>query len=85
MKYTNFWTAACVPSTILKVLCVANKAFIGRTINIPTIIIGNIEMEFPAMYIINRFIGTCFKGPRATSQSFLMSNKLESVSFEDSV
>lgn len=35
-----------------------NKALTGRTINMPTIIIGNIEIELPAMYIINRFIGT---------------------------
>lgn len=44
------------------------KALNGRRINIPTIIIGKIEMEFPAMYMMNRFIGNCFSGPRATSQ-----------------
>uniref|UniRef100_A0A8C4RQJ7 Uncharacterized protein n=1 Tax=Erpetoichthys calabaricus TaxID=27687 RepID=A0A8C4RQJ7_ERPCA len=27
-----------------------------------------IEMVFPAMYIINRFIGICLRGPSATSQ-----------------
>jgi hypothetical protein len=33
-----------------------------------TIMMGKIEMVLPDMYMINRFIGTCFRGPRATSQ-----------------
>ena len=37
-----------------------NKARIGLTNIIPTIIIGKMEMELPTMYIINKFIGTYF-------------------------
>uniref|UniRef100_A0A3B3SJ09 Uncharacterized protein n=1 Tax=Paramormyrops kingsleyae TaxID=1676925 RepID=A0A3B3SJ09_9TELE len=33
-----------------------------------TIIMGKMEIVLPDMYIINRFIGICFRGPRATSQ-----------------
>ena len=36
----------------------------------PTIIIGKMEIELPAMYIMNRFIGICLNGPRAMSQDF---------------
>uniref|UniRef100_A0A3P8ZSA9 Uncharacterized protein n=1 Tax=Esox lucius TaxID=8010 RepID=A0A3P8ZSA9_ESOLU len=35
---------------------------------IHTIIMGKMEMVFPDMYIMNRFMGICFRGPRATSQ-----------------
>lgn len=35
-----------------------NKALIGLTINMPTIMIGKMEIEFPAMYMITMFIGT---------------------------
>lgn len=38
-----------------------NNARMGRTNIIPTIIMGNIEMELPTIYIIKRFIGTCLK------------------------
>ena len=43
------------------------KACMGLTAIIPTIIIGNIDIEFPAIHIINKFIGTCLIGPRAIS------------------
>lgn len=33
------------------------RARIGLTNIMPTIIIGNMEMEFPTMYIMKRFIG----------------------------
>ena len=33
-----------------------------------TIMMGKMEMELPDMYMMNRFIGTCLKGPRARSQ-----------------
>uniref|UniRef100_A0A672FZ94 Uncharacterized protein n=1 Tax=Salarias fasciatus TaxID=181472 RepID=A0A672FZ94_SALFA len=33
-----------------------------------TIMMGKMEMVFPDMYMMNRFMGICFKGPRATSQ-----------------
>uniref|UniRef100_A0A8D0DM54 Uncharacterized protein n=1 Tax=Salvator merianae TaxID=96440 RepID=A0A8D0DM54_SALMN len=35
---------------------------------IQTIMVGKIEIVLPAMYIMNRFIGICFRGPRAISQ-----------------
>lgn len=34
----------------------------------PTIMIGKIDIEFPAIHIINKFIGTCLIGPNAVSQ-----------------
>lgn len=40
----------------------------GRHPIMPTIMAGKMEMVFPAMYIMNRFIGICFSGPSATSQ-----------------
>uniref|UniRef100_A0A3Q3M679 Uncharacterized protein n=1 Tax=Mastacembelus armatus TaxID=205130 RepID=A0A3Q3M679_9TELE len=33
-----------------------------------TIMIGKMEMVLPDMYMMNRFMGICFRGPRATSQ-----------------
>merc|ERR1719228_2306983 len=33
-----------------------------------TIMMGKMEMEFPDMYMMNRFIGTCLKEPNAKSQ-----------------
>ena len=33
-----------------------------------TIMMGKMEMEFPDMYMMNRFMGTCLKGPNAKSQ-----------------
>ena len=38
------------------------------TIIMITIMIGKMDMLFPDMYMMNRFMGTCFIGPRATSQ-----------------
>uniref|UniRef100_A0A670J785 Uncharacterized protein n=1 Tax=Podarcis muralis TaxID=64176 RepID=A0A670J785_PODMU len=35
---------------------------------IQTIIVGKMEIVLPAMYMINKFIGICFRGPRAISQ-----------------
>merc|ERR1719361_888732 len=37
-----------------------------------TIMMGNIEMVFPDIHMMNRFIGTCLKGPRARSQLLLI-------------
>uniref|UniRef100_A0A3Q2XBY8 Uncharacterized protein n=1 Tax=Hippocampus comes TaxID=109280 RepID=A0A3Q2XBY8_HIPCM len=33
-----------------------------------TIMMGKMEMVFPDMYMMNRFMGICLRGPRATSQ-----------------
>uniref|UniRef100_A0A665V7V9 Uncharacterized protein n=2 Tax=Carangiformes TaxID=1489907 RepID=A0A665V7V9_ECHNA len=49
-----------------------------------TIMMGKMEMVLPDMYMMNRFMGICFKGPRATSQqrSFLtFSTRFLSVSW----
>ena len=34
---------------------------------IPTIMIGKIEMEFPAIHMMKKFIGICLRGPNAMS------------------
>lgn len=49
-----------------------NSALTGLMMSIPTIMMGKIEMELPAMYMINRFMGTCLSGPSARSQDFLI-------------
>ena len=48
-----FW----INSKLLNVAPVVNIAFNGLIKDIPTIIIGKIEIELPAIYIINKFIG----------------------------
>ena len=48
----------------------AKSALTGLRNIIPTIIIGKMEIELPAMYIMNKFIGICLNGPRAMSQDF---------------
>ena len=55
--YLYISTNTAKPEHLL--FCIVNSAFTGRTISIPTIIIGKMEMELPAMYIMKRFIGTC--------------------------
>lgn len=37
-----------------------------------TIMMGKMEMVLPDMYMINKFMGICFRGPRATSQQRCM-------------
>lgn len=44
------------------------RACIGLQAIMQTIIMGKIEMVLPDMYMMNRFMGICFRGPRATSQ-----------------
>uniref|UniRef100_A0A8C5QNG2 Uncharacterized protein n=1 Tax=Leptobrachium leishanense TaxID=445787 RepID=A0A8C5QNG2_9ANUR len=41
---------------------------IGLQAIIHTIIMGKIEIVFPAIYMMNRFMGICLSGPRAISQ-----------------
>ena len=48
----------------------ARRALTGLRNIIPTIMIGNMEMELPAMYMMNRFIGICLNGPSAISHDF---------------
>lgn len=44
------------------------SAWMGLHAIIHTIMMGNMEMVFPDMYMMKRFMGICFSGPRATSQ-----------------
>ena len=53
-----------------------NIALIGPRKSIPTIMIGNIDMELPAMYMMKRFIGICFNGANAISQDFFTTKLL---------
>lgn len=46
--------------------------------------IGKIEIEFPAIYIMKRFIGTCFKGANARSHDFFVINRDTSVFLDTS-
>ena len=46
----------------------AMRACIGRMNIIPTIMMGKIPMELPAIHMMNRFMGTCLIGANATSQ-----------------
>uniref|UniRef100_A0A8C5TS84 Uncharacterized protein n=1 Tax=Malurus cyaneus samueli TaxID=2593467 RepID=A0A8C5TS84_9PASS len=44
------------------------RACSGRQPIMHTIMAGKMEMVLPAMYMMNRFMGICFSGARATSQ-----------------
>ena len=58
MKKMNFCGMMfALTSKLLKVCPVVKIAFNGLIKLMPTIMIGKMEMEFPAMYMIRRFIG----------------------------
>uniref|UniRef100_H2LYK9 Uncharacterized protein n=1 Tax=Oryzias latipes TaxID=8090 RepID=H2LYK9_ORYLA len=57
------------------------RAWIGLHAIMQTIMMGKMEMVFPDMYMMNRFIGICFRGPRATSQPLTFSTRFLSVSW----
>lgn len=58
MKKMNFWRMMLLlTSKVLKVCVVVTIAFSGLIRLMPTIMIGKIEIELPAMYMIRRFIG----------------------------
>lgn len=44
------------------------SAWIGLQAIMQTIMVGKMEIVFPAMYMMNKFMGICFKGPKAISQ-----------------
>jgi len=44
------------------------RACMGLHAIMQTIMMGKMEMVLPDMYMMNKFIGICFRGPRATSQ-----------------
>lgn len=57
----------------------ARRALTGLRNIMPTIMMGKMEIELPAMYIMNRFIGICLNGPSAISHDFWKwhNNKVE--------
>ncbi|KAL4617694.1 hypothetical protein GN956_G20371, partial [Arapaima gigas] len=42
---------------------------------IHTIMMGKMEIVLPDMYMMNKFMGICFSGPRATSQHLWRSTR----------
>lgn len=46
------------------------SACIGLKNIMPTIIIGKIDIVFPAIHMMKKFMGICFNGAKATSQDF---------------
>lgn len=44
------------------------SAWMGLQAIMHTIMMGKMEMVLPDMYMMKRFMGICFRGPRATSQ-----------------
>jgi len=44
------------------------RACMGLQAVMHTIMIGMMEMVLPAMYMMYRFMGSCFSGPKAMSQ-----------------
>merc|ERR1719158_1360948 len=72
MQYTSFWNGACSPSIVLNVLCTASMACMGLKNIMPTIMMGKMEMELPAIHMMNMFMGTCLMGPSAMSHDLLI-------------
>ena len=62
---------------------VRGKAHAYLNIIMKTIMMGKMEMVLPDIHMMNKFIGTCLKGPRARSQLLLIL-RLGSASREDS-
>ena len=59
------------------------EASANLNIIMKTIMMGKMEMVLPDIHMMNKFIGTCLKGPRARSQLLLIL-RLGSASREDS-
>lgn len=57
------------------------RACIGLQAIMQTIIMGKIEMVLPDMYMMNRFMGICFRGPRATSQQRYVTQDEEKLTY----
>lgn len=41
----------------------------------PTIMIGKMDIELPAIHIMKKFIGICFRGPKAMSHDLYRKKK----------
>ena len=65
-------------SSVLKVALTEKRVLNGLTAIIITIMMGNIEMVFPDMYMMNKFMGACLMGPKARSHD-LFALKVGSV------
>uniref|UniRef100_A0A8C3VA66 Uncharacterized protein n=1 Tax=Catharus ustulatus TaxID=91951 RepID=A0A8C3VA66_CATUS len=57
------------------------RACSGRQPIMQTIMAGKMEMVLPAMYMMNRFMGICFSGARATSQQRCNDREILSLSW----
>lgn len=72
----NRWTVWCVmwPQWLNNVCAgypladMDMRAWMGLQAIMQTIMMGKMEIVLPDMYMMKRFIGICFRGPRATSQ-----------------
>ena len=67
----------------ISITILGNEAYANLNIIMKTIIMGKMEMVLPDIHMMNKFIGTCLKGPRARSQLLLIL-RLGSASLEDS-
>lgn len=54
------------------------RAWMGLQAIMHTIMMGKMEIVLPDMYMMNRFMGICFRGPRATSQHLCTTARRES-------
>lgn len=63
-----FWSFALIAMKVYSLADNDMSAWMGLHAIIHTIIMGKMEMVLPDMYMINRFMGICFRGPSATSQ-----------------
>ena len=59
------WRLGCCQYHLL--FCTEMKAWMGLKNIIPTIMMGKMEIEFPAIHMIKKFIGICLRGPKAMS------------------
>lgn len=51
------------------------KACMGLKNIMPTIMIGKMDIELPAIHIMKKFIGICFRGPKAMSHDLYRKKK----------
>ncbi len=62
---------AVMLSSVLNVVPTDMSVCSGRMAIMITIMMGKMEMVLPDMYMMNKFMGTCFSGPMATSHDRL--------------
>ena len=64
---TKCYKCTTVRERRILLFCMVRMAWIGLKNIMPTIMMGKIEMELPAIHMMNMFIGTCLMGPSAMS------------------